>query len=311
MKYAAALSMAVAPLAIAKAVHNVYPAHRRSSHLSELEGAAGIELGGLAGIEAVSSTQIIIIWANPGNNAATTTLNQQVTVTQTVTAGASSAAAAAIATHSVTVGGAAGLVYTPDQVAANVGDMVVFTFESTNHTVTQSSFGTPCTAMDGGMDSGFMPNPDNSVSPAPQVAMQVMTTGPLWFYCKQTGHCGKGMAMSINPTASKTQALFQAAAIAQKGAGAGSAITGNSTSSAGSAGSAGESAAASAVASASSAAAAVGTAISTGTGAIQTGACVCAVTCGSGSFPAVNAQGVANFGGFAGSLPASMMEAAI
>ncbi|KAI1633947.1 hypothetical protein F4809DRAFT_652242 [Biscogniauxia mediterranea] len=317
MKYTTALSVALAPLALAKSTHNSYPL-RRNGHSKDagaaIVGGAAVGGAGAAGIAAqlgaiaaVGSTQVIIIWANPGNNAATTTLNQQVTVTQTVTAGATAIASAsvavgAMATHTVTVGGAAGLVYTPAEIQANVGDMVVFNFESMNHTVTQSTFATPCDPMAGGMDSGFQANPNNTVDPPPQVAMQVMTTEPLWFYCKQTGHCGKGMVFSINPTADKTQAMFQAAAIAQKGQGAGSAITGNTTASA----------AAGAGAAASSAAAAGGAAqasnVLTGAGAIQTGACVCAVTCGAGSFPAVAAQGLGNFGGIAGGLPASMME---
>lgn len=41
------------------------------------------------------------------------------------------------------------------------------------------------------------------------------------------------MVFSINPTAEKSQAIFQSKAIQQKGQGAGSAITGNATSSAG------------------------------------------------------------------------------
>ena len=38
------------------------------------------------------------------------------------------------------------------------------------------------------------------------------------FYCKQKGHCGKGMAFSINPTEEKSQAKFRQAAIDQNGA---------------------------------------------------------------------------------------------
>ncbi|KAJ3950676.1 uncharacterized protein N0V96_001827 [Colletotrichum fioriniae] len=79
----------------------------------------------------------------------------------------------------VMVGGAAGLVFVPDQIKANVGDMVVFTFMSQNHTATQSAFATPCDPLAGGMNSGFMANPNNSVSPPPQVAMQVMVSEPL------------------------------------------------------------------------------------------------------------------------------------
>ncbi|KAI1281826.1 Cupredoxin [Xylaria sp. FL0933] len=316
MKYSAALSLAVAPLAMAKAIRNVYPVEARNNHLQRLGGGNGVA------VEA-SNTQIIIIWANPGNNAATTTIQQAVTVTQTVTAGAAATTvgtatisagatttvAGTGATHTVQVGGSAGLAYSPSEIQANVGDMVIFTFMSQNHTVTQSSFATPCDPLAGGMDSNFQPNKDNSVVPAPQVAMQVMTTDPIWFYCKQTGHCGKGMVFSINPTAEKTQAIFQAMAIAQKGQGAGSAITGNATTSA----VASDSAAATSIASATSVAgatetASAGGAIQTGTGQLVAGACVCAVTCGAGSFPAVNAQGIGNFGGVPGAIPASMAE---
>ncbi|KAI1781143.1 Cupredoxin [Hypoxylon cercidicola] len=306
MKYAAALSLAVAPLAIAKAVNNVYPAQKRSSHLKEISGAAGVgeSVNIIEGLELGSATQVIVIWANPGNNAQTTTLHEQVTVTQTVTAGAeatASATVAAMATHTVVVGGAAGLVYTPSEIQANVGDMVIFEFMSANHTATQSTFATPCKLMEGGMDSGFQPNKNNTVDPPPKVAMQVMTTDPLWFYCRQSGHCGKGMTFSINPTAEKTQAIFQAMAIAQNGTGAGSAITGNATATAA------ESAATSTAAAAADAAAT--SAISMGSGMVEGGACVCAVQCSTGSFPVVAAQGIGAFGGFAGSLPASMMEA--
>ena len=53
-------------------------------------------------------------------------------------------------THNVMVGGSAGLVYTPDQITANVGDVVIFTFGVKNHTVSQSSFAQPCVKMAGG-----------------------------------------------------------------------------------------------------------------------------------------------------------------
>lgn len=185
MKYLAALSLAMAPLAMAKAIQNVYPVEARNK---------GAQLGGgNAVVVEASNTQVIIIWVNPGANAATTTINQAVTVTQTVTAGAEATTvgtatvdagatgtvAGTGATHTVTVGGAAGLVYTPSEVQAAIGDMVIFTFMSTNHTATQSSFATPCDPLAGGMDSGFVPNKDNAIVPAPQVAMQVMVDTPI------------------------------------------------------------------------------------------------------------------------------------
>jgi hypothetical protein len=79
----------------------------------------------------------------------------------------------------VVVGGSAGLVYTPDTIEAAIGDMVIFTFESQNHTATQSAFTTPCEKLAGGMDSGFMPNLNNSVVPPPQMAMQVTVATPI------------------------------------------------------------------------------------------------------------------------------------
>lgn len=135
MKYSSALSLAAAPLAIAKAVNNVYPQHKRTSHLQKVEGVQQDISELIQGAAIGSTTQVIIIWANPGADAKTTTLHEQVTVTQTVTAGAeataigtetlgagstTTAVAGAIQTHTVTVGGAGGLVFTPDQLSANV-----------------------------------------------------------------------------------------------------------------------------------------------------------------------------------------------
>lgn len=331
MKCIAALTLAVAPLAMAKAIRNVYPVEQRDGHLKKgsqfLSGGNGITLEG-------TSTQIIIVWVNNGAGAETETVQPAVTVTQTVTAGAadSTVGTATIpagatgtvagpgATHSVQVGGAAGLAYSPPEIKAEVGDMVIFTFMAQNHTVTQSTFAAPCDPMAGGMNSGFKPNKDNAVNPAPQVAMQVMTSEPIWFYCAQMGHCGKGMTFSINPTAEKTQAMFQAKAIQQKGNGAGSAITGNGTESEGAAGDAAPTSTpvasptelpaggADAGAGAGTETGSAGGAVQTGTGELIAGACVCAVTCSGGSFPAANVQGIGNFGGVPGSIPANMAE---
>ena len=78
----------------------------------------------------------------------------------------------------VTVGGSAGLVFSPNSLQAAVGDMVQFNFESTNHSLTQSTFPLPCVAMAGGADSGFLPNPNNTVNPPPSFMIQVTSTSP-------------------------------------------------------------------------------------------------------------------------------------
>jgi hypothetical protein len=117
------------------------------------------------------------------------------------------------------------------------------------------------------------------------------------------------MTFSINPTLTNTQAIFQAMAIAQKGQGKGSAITGNI---AGGNNTAVAPPAAAAPAtpgsSAAPAAAAPAGSVQAGTGTLQNGQCVCAVALNS-AFPAAAAQGLGGFGGTPGALPASMVEA--
>nr|VWP00834.1 Uncharacterized protein [Ganoderma boninense] len=104
----------------------------------------------------------------------------------------------------VQVGSAAGdLTYTPEAVFADVGDQVVFTFHQKNHTASQSSFAGPCSLVDGGLDSGFMPVAANQTDNFPTWTVTVKDTKPLWFYCRQgaktaASHCGKGMVFAVN-----------------------------------------------------------------------------------------------------------------
>lgn len=328
----------MAPLALAKAVHNVYPGRRNAQSLHErrTESRDKRSLLGLNngiagfGITDTTITEVIIIWVNPGAGALTTTINQQLGGVNTIgipgAIGTASPVAApgipgqviaapgAQTTHQVTVGGPTGLQFSPSEIKAAIGDMVIFTFLGNNHTATQSAFDTPCEPLAGGMDSGFQANADSSLVPPPQVAMQVMVDTPLWFFCRQANHCGKGMTFSINPTADKTHAMFQAMAIAQRGNGAGTAITGGQPAAAPPPAPAagaplpppvdlasptlgllpGETAAA---------ANPIGVpgGIATGTGQFNPdGSCTCAVVCGAGSFPAVDIQGVGGFGGMPG-----------
>jgi hypothetical protein len=188
----------------------------------------------------------------------------------------------------VIVGGPAGLVYTPESLNANVGDMVVFTFMQQNHTLTQSTFAAPCDAMPGGMDTSFVPNPNNTVNPPPQMAMQVKVSTPLWFFCGQKGHCGKGMTFSINPTAAKSQAMFKQMAIAQNGtANAQAAVAPGTTTTL-------------AAAQASTASATGSAAVASGSGSPNAaGECACSCLCGVSNFPSKD-QGLMNFGGMPG-----------
>lgn len=213
MKFSAtAMALGMAPLALGKSVQNVYPGRRDGHHQGiTLDGISSIpatdahlaELQRLVGLHPGSGVSINFLWVNVGGGAATTVLGSAstVTVTQTVVGGVATApplvtetgtpvvappATSVVvggATHSVTVGGPQGLAFAPQQLEAAVGDTVIFTFLSQNHTATQSAFDTPCQPLDGGMDSGFQANPNNTINPPPQVAMQVMVDTPL---CKQT-----------------------------------------------------------------------------------------------------------------------------
>lgn len=99
------------------------------------------------------------------------------------------------------------------------------------------------------------------------------------------------MTFSINPTANKTQAMFQQMAIAQNGTGAAAPITGSSTTAA---------AAAPAATTVASAAAAGATGLTSGSGTINTGgSCECSCLCGVAAFPDA-AQGIGGYGGMSG-----------
>lgn len=59
-------------------------------------------------------------------------------------------------------------------------DMVLFTFKSTNHTITRSSLTAPCVKLVGGADSGFMSNPNDPFSLPPTFMFQVTVATPIY-----------------------------------------------------------------------------------------------------------------------------------
>jgi len=131
-------------------------------------------------------------------------------------------------TFTVIVGGNSSLTYEPSSVTAAAGDTIAFQFQSKNHTVTQSSFASPCTNLTtGGIDSGFWAVATGATE-FPQWSFTLNNaSAPLWFYCRQTGHCGKGMVFAVNPTAEKSFAAFQAAAEASATGTTGSSASGS------------------------------------------------------------------------------------
>ncbi|SJL05772.1 uncharacterized protein ARMOST_09108 [Armillaria ostoyae] len=84
----------------------------------------------------------------------------------------------------VTVGGSNQLVFDPPRVSAQPRDIIMFEFQTKNHTVTQSSFADPCRQLNAngtiGFDSGFHPVTDNATLPTFNIT--VNDTAPIWAY---------------------------------------------------------------------------------------------------------------------------------
>ena len=102
------------------------------------------------------------------------------------------------ATHSV-VAGRGGLKFDPDNIVAEIGDVVEFHFTPRNHSVVESSFGQPCQPKDASsFSSGFFFVTEGQSSEVFQIV--VKDTNPIWFYCAQNNgaHCQSGMTGVIN-----------------------------------------------------------------------------------------------------------------
>ena len=116
--------------------------------------------------------------------------------------------------YSVIVGADGELKYKDNQVIAQIGDIIRFDFNSTNHTVTQSSFLEPCKPLADGFDTGF-----NQVNKQNHTGIifrdfKVEVSTPLWFYCAQGAHCKKGMVLGVNPGTKFPEFLSRATATA-------------------------------------------------------------------------------------------------
>jgi plastocyanin len=104
-------------------------------------------------------------------------------------------------THSVSAG-LGGLRFDPDNVVAQVGDIVQFEFLPRNHSVAQSDFANPCQPLaDGtGFFSGFnFPVQEGKSADVFQIVVED-DSKPIWYYCPQTvgSHCQNGMVGVIN-----------------------------------------------------------------------------------------------------------------
>ena len=103
-------------------------------------------------------------------------------------------------THSV-VAGFNGLNFEPNNVVAEIGDVIQWEFLAANHSVAQSDFANPCQPLDDG--TGFFPGFEFAVDEGEsELVFQtvVESKSPIWYYCPQTkgNHCQKGMVGVIN-----------------------------------------------------------------------------------------------------------------
>ena len=118
-------------------------------------------------------------------------------------------------THSV-VAGRAGLHFDPENVVAEIGDVIEWHYLPANHSVVQSSFAQPCQPLagDNGFASNFQPVATGQSSQVFQIVVQ--DASPLWYYCAQTkgSHCQNGMAGVINQNfnSPNTLSAYKAAA---------------------------------------------------------------------------------------------------
>jgi hypothetical protein len=146
-----------------------------------------------------------------------------------------------------------------------------------------------------GADSGFMPNPSGESNVT--WSFTVPNTSPIWMFCEQTGHCGKGMVFAINAqmTGDKTFAAYKQLAIGQNGTELQTAsIAGATPPSA-------PDATVTVAATAGNGALNSQATIVPGTGTNSDGsACSCSCLCGANSFPAN--VGIGSFGGFIGEM---------
>ncbi|KAJ2896631.1 hypothetical protein MKZ38_005389 [Zalerion maritima] len=107
-------------------------------------------------------------------------------------------------THTV-VAGKGGLKFDPDNVVAEIGDVVEWHYLPANHAVAQSSFFDPCKPLEdaSGKQVGFFSDFNFATSEGQSdKVFQVVVEDkkPTWFYCPQLKgeHCKNGMVGVIN-----------------------------------------------------------------------------------------------------------------
>ena len=132
--------------------------------------------------------------------------------------------------------GETGLTFDPENITADVGDVLEFWFYAKNHSVVTSTAAKPCEPKtDNGFFSGFFPvaagatsvrydrrsllhsNEKRQYSNVTTTQDKVFhvtvnSTTPLWFYCSQGKHCQGGMVGAVNAKSTDDFDKFKTAA---------------------------------------------------------------------------------------------------
>ncbi|MDV3160326.1 MAG: cupredoxin domain-containing protein, partial [Sweet potato little leaf phytoplasma] len=93
--------------------------------------------------------------------------------------------------------GKSGLTFEPNSTTADEGDTLTFKFWPKAHSVVQGAFDSPCTPIDTGFNSDFVPVESGAANRT--FVVTVNNTNPIWYYCSQGKHCQNGMVGVINP----------------------------------------------------------------------------------------------------------------
>lgn len=135
---------------------------------------------------------------NQAKVAVSSSISTTTTASSTYTSAPSKTVSLTGVTHTVAVG-RGGLKFDPDNVVAEIGDIVEWHYVPANHSVVQSSFDNPCHPLDGhAFNSGFFPTKEGQNPEVFQIVVKDKT--PIWYYCAQTkgNHCQSGMVGVVN-----------------------------------------------------------------------------------------------------------------
>ncbi|KAI9039290.1 cupredoxin domain-containing protein [Aspergillus affinis] len=133
------------------------------------------------------------------------------TTATTTSASKTTSSTTGTATHTVKVGSKEDPhQYSPHNITANVGDVIIFEFYPRNHSVVRADYLAPCVPASkdvfwSGEFNKFNENNGQLIGPPPTWSLVVNDTAPTFFYCTAIDSCiGNGMVGVINPNSSMT-----------------------------------------------------------------------------------------------------------